>query len=200
MVADTTFALIADWSGPFASVSVARDAAIANDLGEVLYLATGRRAYQRQTTMQYVGISNDLNARFNDPNHPINQRITGRCGIWIGEIVSHGVAGRRGAKHPVQHTVAVDRAEWALAYFLALTLNERKRHKPPPESLVLVNRWFAPDLKTRRIQRGHPDWPDFIEYDHDDATALIQWFGSPPRRRRLSGKAISDLALPPTSK
>jgi hypothetical protein len=165
MAADTTFALIADWSGPFASMSVARDAAIDNDLGEVLYLATGRRAYQ-----------------------------------WIGEIASHGVAGRRGAKHPVQHTVAVDRAEWALAYFLALTLNKRKRRKPPPESLVLVNRWFAPDLKTRRIKRGHPDWPDFIEYDHDDATALIQWFGAPPRRRRLSGRDISDLALPPASK
>ena len=42
-----TVALIVDWCGPFASIEKAKEAAKGFD--EVLYLATGKIAYQRST-------------------------------------------------------------------------------------------------------------------------------------------------------
>jgi hypothetical protein len=164
-------------------------------LAEVLYLAIGKRAYQRETDMQYVGISNDAHSRFNN-NHKKLPLVTKSIGIWIGEVVSHAIAGRRASRQPIKHSVAVELTEWGLAYFLALHLNERKRRNHPRQSFVLVNRWFKPDFDTRRVKRGHENWPDLIEYEHPDegdGGATIVWFGSPGKRRRLSETAVSAL-------
>ena len=189
----TTLSLIADWSGPFTSIDDAKAAVREYDLGEVVYLATGKRRYQRRSGLQYVGISSDGGSRFNKAHHRLPE-VTRSFGIWVGEIISHGIAGRRRKRHPIRHSVAVDRAEWTMAYFLALPLNIRKRKKPPPESVVLLNRWYKPDFDTRRSRRGHPDWPDFIEYDADYELASVVFFGAPPRRRRLTGSEIEALA------
>ncbi len=188
-----SIAIVVDWSGPFRTIKAAKEAA--KEFGEVLYFATGKRAYQRETDLQYVGISVDGSSRFNSyhKNLPL---IKKSMGIWIGEVVSHAVAGRRAAKHPVKHSVVVELAEWGLAYFLELHLNDRKRSNAPPQSFVLVNRWFRTDFETRRVHRGHENWPDLIEYEHPDdgdGGAVIVWFGSPGRRDRLSGPEVTAL-------
>ena len=188
-----TVALIVDWSGPFDSIEDAKKAAKEFKLSEVLYLATGKRKYQRYSTMQYVGISNDLQSRFT--KHRTLPEVTGDFKLWIGEISSHGIAGRRAQSHPVAHGRAVELAEWALAYFLALPLNVRKRTTPPSESVMLVNRWFRDDFDTKRDRRGHKDWPDFIEFEPEYDFARLQWFGSRGRSRRFSAADIKALAI-----
>ena len=189
-----TVALIVDWCGPFASIEDAKGAARDFQLGEVLYLATGKRRYQRHSTMQYVGISNDPESRFTKNHHRLPE-LTKSFALWIGEISSHGIAGRRAQRHPVAHGRAVELAEWALAYFLALPLNVKKRKTPPPESVMLMNRWFRDDFETKRVQRGHKEWPDFIEFEPAYDFARIQWFGSPGRSRRFSEAGIKALAI-----
>ncbi len=186
-----TLSIIADWCGPFGSVDAARKAALSNHLGEVLYLATGKKPYQRSPIMQYVGISNNPTGRFTTQHHVLHD-VTREFQMWIGLIASQRTAGRRSASHPVSHSLAVDRAEWTLAYFLELPLNERKRSKPPPEEVVLLSRWFKSDFLTRRVHRGHEDWPDFIEYSPHGGVTQLQWFGG--RRRRLSYGDIAALA------
>src|SRR2546423_13925850 len=43
-----TIAVIVDWSGPFPTIERAKNATREQDLAEVLYLAVGKRAYQRE--------------------------------------------------------------------------------------------------------------------------------------------------------
>jgi len=191
-----TIAAVVDWSGPFYAIDEAKAAVREHELGEVVYLALGKRSRQHKPRMQYVGISSDSETRFNKHHHKLPE-ISREFRIWVGEVVSQAVAGRRAARHPVKHTVAIDRAEWTLAYFLALPLNERKRRKPPPEAIVLFNRWFRDDFETRRYKRPHRDWPDLIEFCHEnegDGSAAIVWFGSPPRRKHLSKSEVTELA------
>jgi hypothetical protein len=154
----------------------------------------GQRHYQHHVSLQYVGISGDINQRFKDPKHAIRS-IRRNLTVWVGEVVSHAVAGRRKERHPVKHSVSVEYAEWALAYFLALPLNKKKRKKPPPESIIVLNRWFGRDFASRKIHRGHSNWPDLVEYDQDTASAFRVWFGAPGRRERLSKQEIKDLSL-----
>jgi hypothetical protein len=193
-----TLALIVNWHGPFKSIIEAKESTHKNNLKEVLYLATGKCKYERLSKMQYVGISNNLKSRFNDQTHPISCDIRKEMRIWIGLIVSHGVAGRKAAAHPAAHSLGVETAEWALAYFLKLPLNTKKRRKPPPRALVLLNRWYKDDFATRWLNKKNhtQDWPDFIEYDPAYASATLQWFGAPPRRKRYEEGAIHALALP----
>lgn len=194
----TTLALIADWCGPFASIEEARAAAKKFELAEVLYFATGKRAYQRKSTLQYVGISNDPQSRLSNQHHKLPE-IKTNFSVWIGEISSHAVAGRKAKIHPVAHSQAVEAVEWALAYFLALPLNKKKRRRPPPRGLIVISRWFQADFDTPRTHRGHKDWPDYIEFEPDYGTARIQWFGRPGRSKRLSEADIQALAIEPSS-
>lgn len=190
-----TVAIAVDWSGPFSSISAAKETAKSNELGEAIYLAVGRRKRQRSTRMQYVGISGDPKSRINQNHHKLPD-INSELGLWVGKVVSHAVAGRKRMKL----SVMVNSAEWALAFFLELPLNDRKRRRPPDRSLILLNRWFNPDFSTRRVHRGHEDWPDLIEYEHPvdgDEGAVIVWFGG--RRDRLSAAEVHDLAKPPVS-
>jgi hypothetical protein len=186
-------AIMVDWYGPFGSVPAAKQ--WAKGAGEVLYLATGKRRYQRSTSLQYVGISNDVESRFNDPKHKIQTDIVGDLAVWIGFIVSHSVAGRRGAGSPVAHSRAVELAEWLIAYFLAMPLNIKKRARPPKDGGIVVNRWFNARADTRRVHRGHADWPDFIEYDLERDSAAVVWFGV-AKRRTYSEAEIRALAKP----
>ena len=185
-------AIVVDWCGPFSSVEAAQNGLRNYGVKEGLYLALGKRAYQRETSLQYVGISNDTQSRLYGNHHGLSP-IVQDFSLWIGSVVSHAMAGRRNTLQPMAHSVTVDRAEWAMAYFLSLPLNIRKRSKPPPESLILVNRWFRPDFETRRSHRGHKSWPDLIDYDKNEGGASVVWFGSPGRRERLSPTAVKGL-------
>ena len=141
----TTIALIVDWYGPYPKIEDAKKAA--EEFGEVLYLATGKRAYQRTASMQYVGISTDPKWRLNNNHHKLPE-ITKNFGIWLGEIGSQSLAGRRPQGHPTMHSKPVDLAEWVLAYFLQLPLNVRKRKNPPSDPVILISRWFKSDFET----------------------------------------------------
>lgn len=185
-----TVAIAVDWFGPFSSIDDARSAARTHEIEEAVYLALGCCGRQRRGRMQYVGVSGDAASRFNGQHQKL-PGITRNFRLWVGEVASHAVAGPKKLKR----SVAVEAAEWAMAYFLELPLNVRKRAKAPNRSLILINRWFRPDLKTRRSHRGHEDWPDFIEYEHPDddrdGSATLVWFGG--RRERLSSTEVDDL-------
>ena len=182
-----------DWYGPFVSVADAKKACREWGGGEVLYLATGKRRYQRSTGLQYVGISTDANSRFNDKNHKISIEVTRGLNVWIGYVVSHGIAGRREAGAVVAHSRAVEQAERMLAYLMRMPLNEKKRRRPPRESSILVNRWFNAKTEVRRSHRGHLDWPDYLDFDRENGSASLAWFGQ-IRREKFSEAEILDLA------
>jgi hypothetical protein len=192
-----TLALMIDWYGPLKSVGAAKNTAKEWGAGEVLYLATGRRRYQRTSGLQYVGISNDISNRFNDPKHKITTAVVADLSIWIGFVVSHAAAGRRAGGSTVAHSRGVEQAEWVVAYFMAMPLNRKKRRQPPKESSILVNRWFNAKTEERRAHRGHAAWPDFIEYDKERDTAALAWFGM-PKRKTYSAAEIGCLALKPS--
>ena len=189
-----TIALIVDWCGPFATVDKATEAAKKHKLGEVLYLATGKRAYQRTASMQYVGISTNFESRVRNDHHKLTE-ITKNLGIWLGAISSQSIAGRRSSSDPVRHSLAAALAEWVIAYFLALPLNERLRVNPPKTPVIVISRWFKSDLETKWRKRGHRDWPDLIEFDPDYEFARLQWFGSPGKSKRFSASDIKGLVL-----
>jgi hypothetical protein len=183
-VHEMLIALIVDWYGPFVDVKLASTKISEYGLQEGLYLATGKRKGEHKRRLQYVGISQDIKDRINPKTHHRLKFITRDLRLWVGEVASHAVAGRRRAGHAVAHSVAVELAEWATAYFLALPLNKKKRDNPPPRSLILVNRWFQTDFETPRRQRGHLDWVDYIEYDpeYHDGGAKVVSFRAPGRK------------------
>ena len=187
-----TVALIVDWCGPFKTIEDASRTADNLHFGEALYFATGKRRRQRAASLQYVGISNDPMSRLSKFHHKLPE-ITADVRIWIGEISSHAIAGRKAARHPVAHSRAVELAEWALVYFLEIPLNRRKRKNPPNESVVLVNRWWNADNKTKRKHRGSRNWPDFIEYDQEYNYGRLQWFGTPGKSKMLNAESIKAI-------
>lgn len=188
--------MIVDWFGPYFSVTDACKGAQQAEFGEMLYMASGKRAYQRKAELQYVGITKNANSRLG--NHRKLPEITGDLCIWWGEVASHAVAGRKRKRQSVKHSEMLTAAEHTLAYFLALPLNERLRRSPPGRSVVLVNHWFTTQ-EDRRYRRPPVSWPGLIEFDQEDerySMAVRVWFGSPGRRDRLSASDIRDLAKP----
>lgn len=183
-------AIVVDWIGPFSTLAVARSKARDWDLGEALYMATGKRPYQRRRDLQYVGIAKRIEQRLHD-GRTFENDIVRDFGIWIGEVVSHAVAGKR----RVRHAQTVDYAEWGTAFFLEVWFNERKRKKPPPRPIALINRWYHPDGDRRRQRRPIAEWPDLIEYEGPGQSARIAWLGAPPRLYRLSTADVAALCL-----
>jgi hypothetical protein len=187
-------AIVVDWFGPFTTLKAARTQIGVHQLDEGLYLAIGRGQYKTQfkhkADLQYVGISKAAKGRLHNDRFPeIKRDRTFR--LWLGRVSSHAVAGRK----ELAHSTTVHAAEWATAFFLQLHLNKRCRKKPPPRSLVLINRWFKSDFGTRRVHRGHSEWPDMIEYDKLTNTARIAWLGAGGEMWRLDQDDVMDLRL-----
>lgn len=120
--------------------------------------------------------------------------------LYIGIVGSQGIAGRRASHQSVRHSVSVDLAESAMAFFLELPLNVAKRCRPPRDGIVLVNRWWSADLESRVRRRPHPDWPDLIDYDDYSGDAIVRGKG---RRatfldaadiREIGARASRDIA------
>jgi hypothetical protein len=196
-------AIMVDWCGPFKNTDEAREKIADYGLEEGLYLAIGKRKGQHNRSMQYVGISLDIKNRINPKTHHRLKYITRDLRLWIGEVASHAVAGRPRSRQAVSHSLTVDLAEWATAYFLTLPLNKKKRDNPPNQSVMLVNRWFDRDFETPKRQRGHRDWADYIEYDPEyyDGGAKVVWFSAPGRYYYTGGdvrnlKTVSRIDVP----
>ena len=164
----THVAIIVDWSGPYMSISEAK--AAARDYEDGLYMAIGKKKYQKKPRqLQYVGIADELSSRVHTahPKLPYLPELE----LWLGEIASTGIPGPKKKKVDP----CLDLAEWALAYFLELPLNDRKRHHPPPRPVTVLNRWWYPDHETKRSRRPHSDWPDLVEYFGLEQGARTSW-------------------------
>ncbi len=118
-------AIMVDWYGPFADIDTAREKIIDYGLEEGLYLAIGKRKGEHKRRLQYVGISQDIKNRIDPKKHHRLKFITRDLRLWIGELASHAVAGRPRFRQAVAHSLTVELAEWATAYFLALPLNKK---------------------------------------------------------------------------
>ena len=76
----------------------------------------------------------------------------------------------------------LDLAEWALAYFMAIPMNTKKRKAPPDRAITLLNRWWRKDFETQWVKRPHALWPDLIDYMGNDFTTKLVWFGGRIKR------------------
>lgn len=160
------------------------------EFGELLYMAAGTVKRQSVPKLQYVGITKDFERRLNT-SHKIRKTVKEEgLSLYIGEVCSQAVAGRKAGHHHVNFTVPIYLAESALAFFLQLPLNSDKRCSRPTDSVVLLNRWWKTDMETRSRRRPQPDWPDFIEYDEDSDTGSVVWHGG--RRKHFSSEAIDQ--------
>lgn len=185
-----TCAVVVDWYGPYDSVKAARAAIRLWDLGEVLYMAAGTVGRQTVPKLQYVGITKGFESRMNT-DHKIRTTVKEEgLSIYLGEVSSQAVAGRKASHHHKGFTVPVYLAESAIAFFLQLPLNSDKRCSRPKSSVVLFNRWWKTDSETRSRRRPHPDWPEFIEYDEHSDTGSVVWHGG--RRKYFSSELIDQ--------
>jgi hypothetical protein len=164
-------AIVVDWFGPF-GFEEARAIARA-DFADGLYMLIGKVKYQKANAkLQYIGVAKGLYARLSRQHHAV-PRLTRDLNIWLGEVASMGIPGR---KRKVVHT-QLDLAEWAHSYFLGLPLNERKVANPPSLPVTVLNRWWQRDYETPRKKRPHRDWPDLIEFTGIDYGAKVAWLG-----------------------
>lgn len=172
-----------DWFGPY-SLDEAHLAA-RNDFEHGLYLCLGKTAYQRNTSVQYVGIGNALHVRLHKHHHKL-QKVTKSRQIWLGEIATSEPSGK---KLKVTKTT-LDLAEWLHARFLRLPLNEKKTKTLPSRSVSVMNRWFRRDYETPWKRRPHPDWPDLIDFPSYGMPARLVWFGG--KQRLILGPRYAD--------
>lgn len=148
-----TYAVVVDWYGPYGSVKEANAAIREWGFGEVLYMAAGTVGRQSVPKLQYVGITKGFERRMNT-RHKVRTTIADEgLSIYIGEVSSQAVSGRKASHHHKGFTIPVNLAESALAFFLQLPLNSDKRCSRPRDSVVLLNRWWKTDIDTRSRRR-----------------------------------------------
>ncbi len=161
---------IIDWFGPY-TLEEAQHAS-KFDYDDGLYMLIGKQDYERQVSIQYVGIAKNLKNRLTS-RHPAVQKVKRELQIWLGEVASPRTPGR---KMKVTDSM-LDLAEWSHAYYLQLPLNKNKRKKPPYRAITTYNRWWKVDYETMYLKRPHADWPDFIDHYGDGCPSKVVWFG-----------------------
>ncbi|CAN7555051.1 hypothetical protein [Neorhizobium tomejilense] len=164
-----------DWFGPYKGIEEAR-VAIGDFMGTGLYLAIGRTDADEPLSLQYVGISTSLSKRVGNAHHKLG-RIDD-LQIWVGEVGTARPSGRQLKKTPA----TLDYAEWLMAYFVYLPLNDKKTKNAPDIAATLLNRWWKKDYETPYHRRPHPDWPDLIDYLGFYYPTKIVWFGKKLKR------------------
>ncbi|MBL3674407.1 hypothetical protein [Paracoccus aerius] len=164
--------------------------AASSDFGAALYLCMGKRKHQRNKSLQYIGIGQDVRTRLRETHHKLKYVSRDRE-IWLGEISTAEPSGRRLKVTPA----TLDYAEWAYARFFDLPLNEKKSTGLPKRSFTVLNRWWHTDYERSRVQRPHRDWPDLIDYPGDDLPVRKVWFGG--RQEKLLPPEYVRPGLPP---
>lgn len=168
-------AIVVDWFGPYNRDEARSSARL--DYKSGLYLCLGKIRHQRAPSRpQYVGLSKSLAARL--ANHQKLPLITREATFWLGEVATAEVPGKK--KKKTSETLAS--AEWALAYFMQIPLNSKKKLSPPNRSMTLLNRWWRKDYETPWVRRPDARWPDLIEYGGADLAAKLVWFGGRLKR------------------
>lgn len=177
-----------DWYGPYDLESASKVAS--SDFGGALYLCIGKRKSQRDQSLQYIGIGNDVRTRLKNDHHKLKHVSRDRQ-IWLGEISTAEPSGRK-----LKVTDAtLDYAEWAYARFFDLPLNEKKSIGLPSRSFTVLNRWWHKDFERSRKNRPHKDWPDLVDYPGYDLPARKVWFGG--RQEKILGPDYARLGVPP---
>lgn len=160
-----------NWYGPYQGIEIARSAA-KRDYEDGLYLAIGRRLYERDIAPQYIGIGSSLHTRLTEDHHKLSQ-LKGTTTIWLGEVLTATPPGKA-----IKWTPApLDYSEWLHAHFMCLPLNEKKTKSLPPRSVTVLNRWFKIDYETPYLKRPHSQWPDLIDFQSAELPARAVWFG-----------------------
>jgi hypothetical protein len=175
-------ATVVNWFGPYKGREldeIPKSARLAAkyDYAEGLYAAIGHRP-QGALALLYMGVGANLHQRLNSNHHKLNRLPL--HSLWLGEVSVAGVPGRRKKKINPH----LDIVEWATAYFLRLPFNERKSKSPPPNSCVVVNRWWGTDYE-KQVKRPVAGWADIIEYDSVRGTANLVWFGASARVKTI---------------
>lgn len=187
-----SYAVIIDWFGPYSSVEAAKQEERNAPFGESLYLAIGSVKRRPAPQIQYIGITLDVEYRF-DTKHTIRREINQEgLNLWVGVVSSQAVSGRKGAGLTRRHNTLVQLAEGVLIYFLQPPLNKDKRKRIQKDHSVMVyNRWWKADGETRRRQRPHPTWPDVIEYDTYTDIGVVAWLGG--RKRYYNSDDLREI-------
>lgn len=163
-----------DWYGPFSSLRSAKTTSVDAGVTEFLYFAIATDG----KGSSYVGLSRSVETRLTEGHHVLGGLDDGDIELWVGLVSSQTEAGRPHAKRPVDHSESVEIAEHMIAYFLQTSHNKSKRKNAPGRSAAVFSRWFRPAPPWIRWgHRGHQDWPDFIEYEAEEETARLVWFG-----------------------
>lgn len=161
-----------NWRGPYSDLEEAK--CLARDQYEDgLYMCEGKEPRQRKSRLQYIGIGSTLYTRLKEDHHKLS-RVTKERKIWLGEICTAEPSGKR-----MKFTkTTLDQAEWLHVWLLGLPLNDKKSASPPSRSVTVLNRWWKKDYETPRKRRGHPEWPDLLDFPTDGQVARSVWFGS----------------------
>jgi len=130
--------VIVDWRGPYSFEDIAETP----ELGNGLYLATGKLKYQREPTIQYCGITEGSFYERFKKHHKVNE-INREQEFWLGKINYPDDASR----------YFLEMAESIIIYFWQPELNEKKKVKMP-KPITLISKWFKKDLSPRL--RQHP--------------------------------------------
>jgi len=128
--------IIIDWKGPYTYQEVSE----MPEMGNGLYLATGKLPYQREAEIQYCGITTrSFYTRFKE-HHKVHE-ITREQEFWLGDIT-----------YPIQISKHyLEMAEALIIYFWQPKLNDRgKLYQPKP--LTLMNKWLKKDGEPRYRQ------------------------------------------------
>ncbi|MGC2238596.1 MAG: GIY-YIG nuclease family protein [Pyrinomonadaceae bacterium] len=124
------------------------------DFGNGIYLITGKQKYQRDSEIQYCGITKD--SFYNRiKTHHKKDFIFKEQKFWLGKFLYPKIFDRSD----------LETAEKIIIYFWQPKLNERKRIAPPTPTTIL-NFWFKKDGTSRLNQLAiYRDLADVISWD-----------------------------------
>jgi len=142
--------IIVNWRGPLLYNEIEENP----DWGNGLYLATGKLKYDRESTIQYCGITEGSFIKRFKNHHKVHE-INREQEFWIGSVNYPNDATRH----------YLEMAESIIVYFWQPELNERKKLSMP-KPISIINKWFKKDNSPRL--RQHPmckDLSDVISWD-----------------------------------
>ncbi len=142
--------IILHWRGPYTFEEVLSD----KKAGNGLYLATGKRLYERVSKILYCGITERGFAQRLKTHHKINQ-ITKDRKFWLARIA-----------YPIDvNREILEMAEKIIVWTWQLPLNEKKKISKSNPTTIL-HFWFKRDGTPRKNQlKIYRDFSDVVSWD-----------------------------------
>ena len=141
---------ILNWYGPYTLDDLENE----KKSGNGLYLITGKQAYERQSAIQYCGITEG--SFYNRiKNHHKKEYVKKEMSFWLGIFT-----------YPKKITRnELELAEKIIIYFWQPSLNEKKKISIPKPTTI-INQWFKKDETPRYNQCDiYRDLSDVISWD-----------------------------------